>query len=444
MKKPALLIVDDDPVTADMIYQALYKEDYNITLAHSGEGAIEEGRKRKFDLILTDLRMPETGGLNVLEWFRKEQPEALVVLMTAFGSSSSAIESMRHGAYDYISKPFKIDELRQMIRKALSVPAIKTATLEEGVPDEFETIIGRSKSMIEIYKMIGRVADSDAVVLILGETGTGKELIANALHEKSARSKSPFLAVNCSAFSETLLESELFGHEKGAFTGAVSSRPGIFESVQSGTCYLDEISETSPSMQTKLLRVLQNREVKRIGSNQIVNIRARIVASSNKDLKKLVEKGEFREDLYYRLNGISIYVPSLRDRREDLPELMRYFLKKFAPADRKISVSEDAFELLMKYDWPGNIRQFEHVIQRAITITPVDTILPEHLNIDFLPATSSTSFDFNEQISLEELEKRYIRYVYLKTSRNKVKTAEILRIDRKTLYSKLAKYGIDT
>jgi transcriptional regulator with PAS, ATPase and Fis domain len=250
--------------------------------------------------------------------------------------------------------------------------------------------------------------------------------------------------VNCSAFTETLLESELFGHEKGAFTGAVASRPGIFEAVQGGTCYLDEISETSPAMQTKLLRVLQNREVKRIGSNQNVTFRARIVASSNKDLKKLVEKGEFREDLYYRLNGISIQVPSLRERREDLPVLVRFFLKKFSPKDKKINLSEDAFQTLMQYDWPGNIRQFEHVIQRAIAITPIDTILPEHLNIDSVPMTASTSFDFNEQISLEELEKRYIRYVYFKTSRNKVKTAEILGIDRKTLYSKLAKYGIDS
>jgi two-component system, NtrC family, response regulator AtoC len=297
--------------------------------------------------------------------------------------------------------------------------------------------------MIEIYKIIGRVADSDAGVLILGETGSGKELVAHALHEKSTRRKHPFLAVNCSAFTETLLESELFGHEKGAFTGAASSRPGIFEAVGEGSCYLDEISETSGAMQSKLLRVLQNHEVKRIGSNQIITIRARIIASSNVDLKSRVEKGEFREDLYYRLNGITIRVPPLRERREDLPELIRYFLKKFSPPERTIHISEEAFQLLKEYDWPGNIRQLEHVIQRAIAIAPLDTILVEHLNIDTKPASFATSLDFNEQISLEEMEKRYIRYVYFKTSRNKVRTAEILGIDRKTLYSKLAKYGIE-
>jgi DNA-binding NtrC family response regulator len=443
MKKPNILIVDDDPVTAEMILEALRKEDYVITVVHSGSAAKEEGRHRNFDLILTDLRMPDADGISVLEFFRKEQADAIVVLMTAFGSSSSAIEAMRQGAFDYISKPFKIDELRNVIRKALSVRAVKTASLEEFEGEEFEMIIGRCKSMIEIYKVIGRVADSDAVVLIAGETGCGKELIARALHEQSIRRPYPFLAVNCSAFTETLLEAELFGHEKGAFTGAVAARPGIFEAAGSGTVYMDEISETTPAMQSKLLRVLQNREVKRIGSNQIVNIKSRIVASSNKDLKNMVSKNEFREDLYYRLNGITIHVPPLRERREDLPELITYFLKKYSAAGRKIQISEEAYKELLEYDWPGNIRQLEHVIQRALAVATVDTILPEHLNMEPVPTAAPSAFDFQEQITLEELEKRYIRYIYLKTGRNKVRTAEILGIDRKTLYSKLAKYEID-
>jgi two-component system response regulator AtoC len=443
MKKPNILIVDDDPVTAEMILEALRKEDYSITVVNSGASAKEEGRHRNFDLILTDLRMPDTDGINVLEWFRKEQNDAIVVLMTAFGSSNSAIEAMRQGAFDYISKPFKIDELRNIVRKALSVRGVKTATLEEFEGEEFEMIIGHSKSMIEIYKVIGRVADSDAVVLIAGETGSGKELIARALHEKSIRRPYPFLAVNCSAFTETLLEAELFGHEKGAFTGAVAARPGIFEAAGSGTVYLDEISETTPAMQSKLLRVLQNREVKRIGSNQIVNIKCRIVTSSNKELKNMIAKNEFREDLYYRLNGITVHVPPLRERREDLPELIHYFLKKYSVAGRKIQISEEAYKELLEYDWPGNIRQLEHVIQRALAVATVDTILPEHLNMEPVPTAAPSAFDFQEQITLEELEKRYIRYVYLKTTRNKVRTAEILGIDRKTLYSKLAKYGIN-
>lgn len=443
MKKPNLLVVDDDSVTADMIVQALQRENYGITVVHGGEEAIREGSKQKFDLILTDLRMPDATGLDVLEWFRKEQPEAIVVLMTAFGSSSSAIEAMQQGAYDYISKPFNIEELRILIRKALSVRAVKKASFEETEIDEFETIIGRSKSMIEIYKMIGRVADSEAVVLIVGETGSGKELVARALHDKSVRRKRAFLAVNCSAFTETLLESELFGHEKGAFTGALTSRPGIFEAASGGTVYLDEISETSPAMQSKMLRVLQNHEIKRVGSNQIITISTRVVTSSNKDLRKMVEKGEFRADLYYRLNGIAIVVPPLRERREDLQDLIQYFLRKFSPPDKRITISQGAYQALLNYDWPGNIRELEHVIQRAVTIAPVDTILEEHLNLGTNLPDFSTSFDFNEKVPLEELEKRYIRYIYFKTSRNKARTAEILGIDRKTLYSKLAKYGIE-
>jgi Response regulator containing CheY-like receiver, AAA-type ATPase, and DNA-binding domains len=442
MKKPNLLVVDDDSVTADMIVQALQRENYGITVVNSGDAAIREGARQKFDLILTDLRMPDATGLDVLEWFRKDQPEAIIVLMTAFGSSSSAIEAMQQGAYDYISKPFNIEELRILIRKALSVRGVKKASFEETEIDEFETTIGRSKSMIEIYKMIGRVADSDAVVLIAGETGSGKELVARALHDKSIRRKRPFLAVNCSAFTETLLESELFGHEKGSFTGALTSRPGIFEAGAGGTVYLDEISETSPAMQSKLLRVLQNHEIKRVGSNQILTVITRVVASSNKDLKKLVEKGDFRADLFYRLNGITIYVPPLRERRDDLSDLIQYFMRKFSPADKKITLSQGAYQALLNYDWPGNIRELEHVVQRAVTIAPVDTILEEHLNLGTNLPDFSTSFDFNEQVALEELEKRYIRYIYFKSSRNKARTAEILGIDRKTLYSKLAKYGI--
>jgi DNA-binding NtrC family response regulator len=442
--KPSLLIVDDDPVIADMIFQALQKEGYQIEIVNSGKDAIEKGRNKNFDLVLTDLRMPDLDGMDVLGWFRRQQPESIVILMTAFGSSNSAIESIRQGAYDYISKPFKIDELRSVIRKALSGRAIKKAFFEETQVEEFETIVGRSRSMIEIFKVIGRVADSDAPVLIIGETGSGKELVARALHDKSSRQKRPFLAVNCSAFPETLLESELFGYEKGAFTGAVSSRPGIFEAAESGTCFLDEISETLPSMQSRLLRVLQNHEIKRVGSNQIISVNVRIVASSNKDLKQMVDKGDFRQDLYYRLNAVTIQIPPLRERREDIPELILYFLRKFSPPNRKISISQDAFQLLLDYDWPGNIRELEHIIQGAIAITPLDTVLPEHLNIvEKALAAAPTSLDFSEQVTLEELEKRYIHYIYLKTSRNKVKTAEILGIDRKTLYTKLAKYGIE-
>ncbi|HSE43095.1 MAG TPA: sigma-54 dependent transcriptional regulator, partial [Acidobacteriota bacterium] len=379
--KPNLLIVDDDAVTADMIAQALEKEGYGIKIAHSGVEAMDEGRNKTFDLVLTDLRMPEQDGMDVLNWFRREQPSAIVVLMTAFGSSGSAIDSIQQGAYDYVSKPFKIDELRSVIRKALSARNARKVDLNDLDETDFEPLIGRSQSMIEIYKIIGRAADSDSPVLILGETGSGKELIARALHEKSIRRSFPFLAINCSALTESLLESELFGHEKGAFTGAVSSRAGIFESAGKGICFLDEISETSLAMQSRLLRVLQNGEIKRVGSNQISKIHARIIAASNKDLAVQVEKGLFRQDLYYRLNGITILLPPLRERREDLPELIQYFLKKYSTPQRAIRLSQEAYERLLAYDWPGNIRELEHIIRRAIMLTPLDTILPDHLNL---------------------------------------------------------------
>jgi two-component system response regulator AtoC len=441
--KPNLLIVDDDSVTADMISQALGKEGYALTVVNSGAEAVRQGKDHRFDLVLTDLRMPEQDGMDVLAWFRKEQPDAIVLLMTAFGSSHSAIESIQQGAYDYISKPFKIDELRQVVRKALSARHVAKADLEISEKEEFESLIGRSQSMIEIYKIIGRAADSDAPVLILGETGSGKELVARALHEKSSRREFPFLAINCSALTETLLESELFGHEKGAFTGAVASRPGIFEAAGKGTCFLDEISETSPAMQSKLLRVLQNREVKRVGGNQIITSHARVVAASNKDLVSQVDKNLFRQDVYYRLNAITIIVPPLRERRQDLPELIQYFLKKYSTPQRTIHLSKEAFQQLVSYDWPGNIRELEHIIQRAVTLTPLDTILPEHLAIGERMQASTGILETGEQITLEELEKRYIRYIYFKTLRNKARTAEILGIDRKTLYSKLARYAID-
>jgi DNA-binding NtrC family response regulator len=442
--KPNLLIVDDDAVTADMIAQALEKEGYGIRIAHSGAEAMDEGKNEKFDLVLTDLRMPELDGMDVLNWFRREQPSAIVVLMTAFGSSRSAIDSIQQGAYDYVSKPFKIDELRSVVRKALS--ARNAAKVDLSQPEEdkdFEPLIGRSQSMIEIYKIIGRAADSDSPVLILGETGSGKELIARALYEQSNRRSFPFLAINCSALTESLLESELFGHEKGAFTGAVSSRAGIFESAGKGVCFLDEISETSLAMQSRLLRVLQNGEIKRVGSNQISTIHARILAASNKDLASQVEKGLFRQDLYYRLNAITILVPPLRERRDDLPELIQYFLNKYSSSQRSVRLSQEAYQRLLTYDWPGNIRELEHVIQRAIMLTPLDTILADHLNLGEGIHAAHGILESGEQIPLEELEKRYIRYIYLKTMRNKARTADILGIDRKTLYSKLAKYCIE-
>jgi two-component system response regulator AtoC len=373
--------------------------------------------------------------------------------MTAFGSIETAIRAVKEGAFDYISKPFDIDELVAIVQRALANGTSKpsTATLDE---DEGTGLIGRTPSMLEVYKLIARVSDSQAAVLVTGESGTGKELVAQAIHNHGARSVEPFVAVNCGALTETLLESELFGHIKGSFTGATGNKRGLFEQAGKGTVFLDEISETSPALQVKLLRVLQEREVLPVGSTEPIKVRARVIAASNIDLEKLSTAGAFRRDLLYRLNVIQLHLPPLRERREDIPLLVGHFLRRHAPPDQQqIAINEEAMRNLTAYSWPGNVRELENVIERAITLSQGALItnddLPprirgHHPGKDTPPLSADDLAElFYGLPSLDEIERRYIIHVLDATGSNRKRTAEILGINRKTLYRMAARFEIE-
>jgi len=406
-------------------------------------------------LLLSDIRMKtRLDGLSLLELVRRDCSRTPVVLMTAFGSIETAIRAVKEGAFDYISKPFNIDELVAIVRRALSNGTSKqpSAILE----DEGRTsgLVGRTPAMLEVYKMIARVSDSSAAVLVTGESGTGKELVARAIHTHSPRASAPFVAVNCGALTETLLESELFGHVKGSFTGATGNKRGIFEHADDGTVFLDEVSETSPGLQVKLLRVLQEREVVPVGGTEVVKVRARVIAASNSDLEKLSAAGAFRRDLFYRLNVIQLHLPPLRERREDIPLLVAHFiLKHVLNGQPPTAIDEEAMRDLSAYSWPGNVRELENVIERAITLSQGGRItsddLPPRIRLEHSgngtpPLSPDDLADlFAGLPGLDELERRYILHVLDATGGNRKRTAEILGINRKTLYRMAARFEIE-
>jgi two-component system, NtrC family, response regulator AtoC len=453
-KQLHILTVDDDSVTCDLLCEVFTREGFLATFEHSGEAALEAISRQPPDLLLSDIRMKtHLDGLSLLEIVRRDYPTIPVVLMTAFGSIETAIRAVKEGAFDYISKPFDIDELVAIVRRALANGSSKslTAALDE---DEGTGLIGRTPSMLEVYKLIARVSDSQAAVLVTGESGTGKELVAQAIHNHGARSVEPFVAVNCGALTETLLESELFGHIKGSFTGATGNKRGLFEQAGKGTVFLDEISETSAALQVKLLRVLQEREVLPVGSTEPIKVRARVIAASNSDLEKLSAAGAFRRDLLYRLNVIQLHLPPLRERREDIPLLVGHFLRRHAPPDQPhVAINEEAMRNLTAYSWPGNVRELENVIERAITLSQGALIT----NDDLPPrirghhpgkATPPLSADDLAELfyglpSLDEIERRYILHVLDATGSNRKRTAEILGINRKTLYRMAARFEIE-
>ncbi len=450
-KVPQILTVDDDPVTCELLCEVFTREGFGASFTNSGEEALAEVARQPPDLLLSDIRMKtRLDGLSLLEIVRREYPSIPVVLMTAFGSIETAVRAVKEGAFDYISKPFNIDELVTIVRRALANgPGRQIASN----PDEewSSGLIGRTSSMLEIYKMIARVSDSRAAVLVTGESGTGKELVARAIHNHGARSAARFVAVNCGALTETLLESELFGHVKGSFTGAIANRRGIFEQAGEGTVFLDEISETSAALQVKLLRVLQEREVVPVGSTDPIRVGARVIAASNSDLEKLSAAGAFRRDLLYRLNVIQLQLPPLRERREDIPLLVAHFLRQHAdePAT-PMALDEEAMQCLTNYSWPGNVRELENVIERAITLSQGDVItiedLPSRLrqSHDTPPLSADELNDlFSGLPNLDEIERRYILHVLEATGNNRKRTAEILGINRKTLYRMAARYEIE-
>ena len=452
-KIPQILTVDDDSVTCELLCEVFAREGFSAVFANSGEAALATVAQEPPDLLLSDIRMKtRLDGLSLLEIVRREYPSIPVVLMTAFGSIDTAVRAVKEGAFDYISKPFNIDELVAIVRRALANGSGKHVTSDLDEEERSSGLIGRTPAMLEIYKMIARVSDSRAAVLITGESGTGKELVARAIHNHGTRSTERFVAVNCGALTETLLESELFGHVKGSFTGAIANKRGIFEQAAEGTVFLDEISETSAGLQVKLLRVLQEREVVPVGGTDPIKVGARVIAASNSDLEKLSAAGAFRGDLLYRLNVIQLHLPPLRQRREDIPLLVAHFLRKHAPGPTAVATDQKSMQCLTAYSWPGNVRELENVIERAITLNQGGVItiedLPARIRLQPAHDTAPLSTDELDQLfsglpNLDEIERRYILHVLEATGNNRKRTAEILGINRKTLYRMAARFEIE-
>jgi DNA-binding NtrC family response regulator len=454
-KPPHILVVDDDTVTCELLCEVFTHEGFDTTFEHSGEEALSALSVSQPDLLLSDIRMKtRLDGLSLLELVRRDYSAIPVVLMTAFGSIETAIRAVKEGAFDYISKPFNIDELVAIARRALANGSERQPSAV--LADEGRTtgLIGRTPSMLEVYKMIARVSDSPAAVLVTGESGTGKELVARAIHTHSPRAGAPFVAVNCGALTETLLESELFGHVRGSFTGATGNKRGIFEHAGEGTVFLDEVSETSPGLQVKLLRVLQEREVVPVGGTEVIKVRARVIAASNGDLEKLSAAGAFRRDLLYRLNVIQLHLPPLRERRDDISLLVAHFILKHSlKGQGPATIDEEAMRALSAYSWPGNVRELENVVERAITLSQGGRItsndLPPRISLEHSGnATPPLSADdladlFAGLPSLDELERRYILHVLDATGSNRKRAAEILGINRKTLYRMAARFEIE-
>ena len=437
---PLLLVADDDQVARELLAEALEREGYRVRVAAGGEECLRLAEAEPFDMALVDLRMPDLDGLGVLKRLATIQPGLPVVILTAFATIETAIEAVAAGASDYLSKPFRMEEIKVVARRTLAARRLASENLqyrqELKARYGFDTLVGQSHQMVEIYKLVARVASLETTVLIQGETGTGKELVARAIHDASARAGRPFVVVDCAALPETLFESELFGHERGAFTGAFATRRGLLETSVGGTCFLDEIGELTAPLQGKLLRALQERAIRRVGGNDAIPIDVRLVAATNRDLRKLASEGGFRDDLYYRLNVVTITVPPLRERSSDIPLLALHFLDTFAhrtgrPVKR---LALEALALLAAYHWPGNVRELEHVIERAVALSPAETLLPDDFPLHLreepdraprLPAAGMT---------LEDVKRWYVNKVLDEAGGNKVRAAELLGIDRRTLY----------
>jgi DNA-binding NtrC family response regulator len=440
-----VLVVDDDVEMCGLLSEVLKEETFSVITTHDSLEASKILKKEEFDIVITDLKMKGLKGLDLLEETKRVSPLTPVIIITAFGTIESAIQAIKMGAYDYITKPFQMDELVLTVKKALENRLLKkeVVRLKKEVESRyhFHYLIGKSSSMQKIYDLIERISDTSSNVLITGESGTGKELVAKAIHYNGVRKEGSFIAVNCAAIPETLLESELFGYKKGAFTDAKSDKKGLIFEANEGTLFLDEITEMPLTLQAKLLRVIEEREVRPLGDIKAYPIDVRIISTSNRDIKSLIQQGQFREDLYYRLKVIDIELPPLRDRREDIPLLVQHFIKKFRREMKKniSGISEDTLKISLNYSWPGNVRELENVIQRAITLTRHETILPEDLPITMIEEKEENLIEkaFREKYTVDQLEKEYIKRVLLEVGGNKSKAAEILGLDRKTLYRKL-------
>ncbi|WP_312197595.1 sigma 54-interacting transcriptional regulator [Anaerospora hongkongensis] len=449
-----ILVVDDEESVRKLLTAVLKKEGYTVETAEDGRQAVEKARLIKPALVIMDIRMPNLDGLSAFKAIREENKEVLVILMTAFAAVETAVEAVKLGAYDYIIKPFNIDEVKLLIKRAMQVQTLteEVKVLREELYSNYrlDKLLTNSPKMQELYRIIGKVASTSATVLLSGESGTGKELIANTIHYNSLRSHGPLVKVNCGALPESLLESELFGHEKGAFTGAAARKLGRFELANKGTIFLDEIGEVSQSLQVKLLRVLQEREFERVGGTELVKTDIRIIAATNRNLEDMVAKGTFREDLYYRLNVVSIHVPPLRERREDIPLLADYFLHKYAQENnRTMSMFDlETCSLLADYNWPGNVRELANVVERAVIMSTGCVIFPEDLpqalsrqQIVAMEASSDYTGQSLKEI-IKQVERNVIKQALAHNNGNKVKTAKDLGMSRRALLYKIEEYEL--
>ncbi|KPJ97283.1 MAG: Fis family transcriptional regulator [Desulfobacterales bacterium SG8_35] len=456
----SILVVDDELSMREFLKILLEKEGYEVTTASDAADALDHLQNQEFDIVLSDIKMPGMGGLSLLEKIKEIDSSIPVIMITAFASPENAVVAMKSGAFDYITKPFKVDEIVKIIKSAMAstVPG-KTAEIT-ATTDYFEGIIGKSPEMLKIYNLISRIAPTPASILIYGESGTGKELVAQAIHNLSRVQHKPFVPITCSAIPESLLESELFGHVKGSFTGAISNKIGLFELADGGSVFLDEIGELTPLIQTKLLRVLQERELKRVGGTDTIKVNVRIIAATNKNLEEEIMAGRFREDLFYRLAVVPLRVPPLRERKGDVPLLVNHFLKKYSEKMEKDvqEISSYAMKVLMEYDYPGNVRELENIIERGVALESSNIILPESLTLstykkEGTPVEQSShafiSVESEEELysqGLDEimanLEKKMIEHALAKTDNSKIRTAELLKISFRSLRYKVQKYEI--
>ncbi|MEI8172739.1 MAG: sigma-54 dependent transcriptional regulator [Deltaproteobacteria bacterium] len=451
-----ILVVDDDQGIREFLEIMLNREGYDVICADNAIKALNRCKKENFDLILTDLRMPKVDGINFLKSVKDVCPETMVILMTAYASPETAVSAMNEGAYDYVEKDFNIETLKEIVRTALDKKGIKKddAKFIREVEDavSFGRMIGKSRGMLKVYSTIKKVAPTPANVLILGESGTGKELVAKSIHENSPRDNKPFIVINCGGISESLLETELFGYVKGAFTGAYADKAGLFANARGGTIFLDEIAELPPLLQVKLLRVVQEKTFRRVGGTNDITVDVRIISATNQNLDRKVKDGSFREDLYFRLNVIPIHIPPLRERKEDIPVLTKYFIEKYSTEFRKQikTISSYAMELLLEYPFPGNVRELENIIERSVALETSNIILPENLHLsgnihDIDPITDfelpDDGVNLNDELSKHE--KLLIEKAITKANGSKTRAAELLHVSSDSLRYRIEKLGIN-
>ena len=455
--KNKILIVDDEKLMRVSLEDKLTKEGYAVSSLSNAVEGVKLLQSTNYDAVITDLRLPKMDGMDFLREIKKASPDTVVIIMTAYGSIENAVTAMKEGAYDYVTKPFSLEELIIKLQKALKHKdtIAENIMLKQRVLSQYgyDNMIGKSEGMKRVFEVISTVSNRDTTILIQGESGTGKELTAGAIHYNSNRRDGPFIKVSCAALNKEILESELFGHEKGSFTGAIKTRRGRFELADGGTIFLDDVDDIPLEMQVKLLRVLQEREFERVGGEETIPVNVRVLCATKKDLKKLVQEGNFRQDLYYRLHVVTVQLPPLRERKEDIPLLVTYFIKKYATHQRVSinSMSQETLNLLLSYNWPGNIRELENVIEHAVSFCTSDVIIPKNLPSNLIdgetpsgifPIELSTIDSIDLQETLSEAERKLLLWAYQKTNGNQVRMSEILRIPRTTLQNKLVKYNI--